>query len=607
MNPRVRIAKGILWTLLGLAAGVSVLRFTLGLGATTALTDSTPWGLWIGFDVMGGVALAAGGFVIAALSHIFHRHRYHHAVRPAILTALLGYGAVVVGLLYDLGLPWNIWHLTIFWNPRSPLFEVGWCVMLYLTVLVLEFAPVFLERTPFQAVYRALLRLQMPLIVVGISLSTLHQSSLGTLILIMPFRVPALWYTPLLPELFFVTAICLGLAMVIFESTVTSWLYKREPESDMVAGLARLAAWGLTFQLALRVGDLARRGVWRQALAWGREAGLFQAELLLSTIVPLALFAVPRLRRRPGVMLVGATSSVTGFLLYRVDASGLAHVAFTGSHYFPYWTEFAVSFGIVAGAALAFLWIQEHFPVDPAALDEASRLKRLQLFELPRMGDLRVWLGDPSFGVRRGYSLAFTLAMALGLTLTPWHPLLQASPLTRARGSDVLLVGFPMGTVSFPHAKHMARIGPKACGVCHHANKPGDTGTPCAECHADMNLPTRVFVHETHVEALGWNASCAKCHDAGLPQSSEQTRACSSCHRLGTPISPWAKRYASPEAAGYRLVAHRLCIECHKREALRIVPPRPDLARCATCHRTSTPHEDVVRPVTPANRPVTRS
>ncbi len=607
MSRRVRIAKTILWTLLGLAAGVSVVRFTRGLGATTALTDATPWGLWIGFDVMGGVALAAGGFVVAALGHIFHRPRYHHAIRPAILSALLGYGAVVVGLIYDLGLPWNIWHLTIFWNPRSPLFEVGWCVMLYLAVLVLEFAPVFLERTRFQRAYRALLRLQLPLIVAGISLSTLHQSSLGTLILIMPFRVPALWYTPLLPELFFVTAICLGLSVVIFESTVTSWLYRRTPETDMVAGLARLAAWGLAFQFALRLGDLVARGAWRQALAWNRDAFLFGTEILLSTFVPLALFAVPRLRQRAGAMMTGALSSIVGFLLYRVNVSGLAQVDFTGSHYFPSWTEFAVSFGIVAGASLAFLWIQEHVPVDPDALDQASALKRLQLFELPRMGDLRVWLGDPSFGTRRAYSLAFTVAMAVGLTLTPWQPLLQATPLARARGGDVLLVGFPSGTVSFPHAKHVARLGPKSCSTCHHAVKPGDTGTPCAECHADLYLPTRIFEHETHVEALGFNASCAKCHVAGRPQSSDQVRACSACHPVATPVSPWATRYASDTADGYRVVAHRLCIGCHKREAGKLVPPKPNLPRCANCHRTTTVHERAVEPVTPTGPPVTSS
>jgi len=136
---------------------------------------------------MGGVALAAGGFVVAAIVHIFHRERYHVVARPAILSAMLGYAAVVVGLIYDVGLPWHIWSPIVHWNPRSPLFEVAWCVMLYLTVLIMEFAPVFLERTRFRRTYHTLLRLQLPIIIAGISLSTLHQSSLGTLMLIMPF------------------------------------------------------------------------------------------------------------------------------------------------------------------------------------------------------------------------------------------------------------------------------------------------------------------------------------------------------------------------------------------------------------------------------------
>lgn len=606
MTARVRVTKAILWTLAGLAAGVTVVRFARGLGATTALSDATPWGLWIGFDVMGGVALAAGGFVVAGLAHIFHRERYHHAVRPAVLTALLGYGAVVVGLLYDLGLPWHIWHLTIFWNPRSPLFEVGWCVMLYLTVLVLEFAPVVLERTRFQGAYRLLLRLQLPLIVVGIALSTLHQSSLGTLILIMPFRVHELWYTALLPELFFVTAICLGLAMVIVESTVVSWLYRRTPHTDMVAGLARLAAWVLAFQLAFRLGDLAWNGRLPLAFEGSRESGLFLVELALSTLIPLVLFAVPRLRVRQGVMLTAAGSSVIGFLFHRVNASGLAHVSVTGSSYFPSWTEFVVSVGVVSAAALVFLWLEEHVPVDPASLDAEQRTRRLQLFELPRLNPLRVWLGDEGFGVRRVYSFAFVLAMALGLTLTPWQPLVQASPVERARGgANELLVGYPLGTVRFPHTAHVERIGHDACGTCHHANRPGDAGTPCSECHADLYLPTRVFEHARHVAALQGNASCAQCHEQGRPLSADVTRACSSCHRPGKAASPWAPRYAATTAPGLRRVSHTLCIGCHEREATRLDPPRPDLAKCATCHRSAVPHRDVVRPVRTEARHVT--
>ncbi|RMF76986.1 MAG: Ni/Fe-hydrogenase cytochrome b subunit, partial [Acidobacteria bacterium] len=275
MTRRLQVFRGVLWAIVGLAAAVTVVRFTRGLGTTTALSDTTPWGLWVGFDVMGGVALAAGGFVVAAIVHIFHRERYRRAARPAILTAMLGYAAVVVGLLYDLGLPWNIWHPVVFWNPRSPLFEVAWCVMLYLTVLILEFLPVALERTRFQRLYRGMLRLQLPLIVIGIALSTLHQSSLGTLLLIMPFRLHGLWYTSLLPEIFFVSAICLGLVMVILESAVTAWMYRRRPETDLAAGLARFAAWGLAFYLVLRIGDLARQNKLALMVEGSFESRLF--------------------------------------------------------------------------------------------------------------------------------------------------------------------------------------------------------------------------------------------------------------------------------------------------------------------------------------------
>ncbi len=185
--------KLILWIILGIAASVAITRFIFGLGATTNLTDNTPWGFWIGFDVMGGVALAAGGFVIAAFNYIFGVKEFHSISRAAILTAFLGYVAEVIGLLFDLGLPWNIWHMLIFWNPHSPLFEVGWCVMLYLTVLFLEFMPVVFERFPnlslLNKIHKALFKVRIPLVILGIMLSTLNQSSLGSLFLAMPYRL----------------------------------------------------------------------------------------------------------------------------------------------------------------------------------------------------------------------------------------------------------------------------------------------------------------------------------------------------------------------------------------------------------------------------------
>jgi Ni/Fe-hydrogenase subunit HybB-like protein len=177
---RVQNTKLILWLITGFAAAVGITRFIFGLGATTNLSDATPWGLWIGFDVMGGVALAAGGFVLTAIVYIMKRDKFHPLVRPAVLTAFLGYLAVIFGLLFDLGLPWNIWHMMIYWNPHSPLFEVGWCVMLYTTVLLLEFSPVPLESTSrYARVRKFLMKFRFLFVLLGIMLSTLHQSSLG--------------------------------------------------------------------------------------------------------------------------------------------------------------------------------------------------------------------------------------------------------------------------------------------------------------------------------------------------------------------------------------------------------------------------------------------
>jgi Ni/Fe-hydrogenase subunit HybB-like protein len=223
MNTRLTTLKTVLWALVGVLGVVTAARFWRGLGAVTALSDAAPWGFWIAFDVMSGVALAAGGFVLAATVYVFGREKYRPFVRPAILTAFLGYAAVAVGLLYDLGLPWNIWHPIIYPQPHSVLFEVAMCVMLYLTVLGLEFLPVLLEyrwfdRPLLRAIHKLVHAAVIPLVIAGIVLSTLHQSSLGSLFLITPYRLHPLWYSPIIWVLFFLSAVALGLMMVVTES-----------------------------------------------------------------------------------------------------------------------------------------------------------------------------------------------------------------------------------------------------------------------------------------------------------------------------------------------------------------------------------------------------
>src|SRR5512140_3036209 len=173
--------KAVAVALMALALFAAVQRYAMGLGATTNLKDTFPWGLWIGFDILVGVGLAAGGFIIAATVYLFNIERFRPILRPTILTAFLGYLLVIAGLMVDLGRPWAIWHALIYWNPHSVMFEVAWCVMLYTTVLSLEFAPIVFERFRLERARRLLHNLNTPLIILGVILSTLHQSSLGTL------------------------------------------------------------------------------------------------------------------------------------------------------------------------------------------------------------------------------------------------------------------------------------------------------------------------------------------------------------------------------------------------------------------------------------------
>ena len=597
-NRRLFLFKGLLWCLAGLAAGVGAFRFAYGLGLSTALSDTTPWGLWIGFDVMGGVALAAGGFVVAAVVHVFQREKYRAAARPAILTAFLGYAAVVVGLLFDLGLPWHIWHPMFFWNIHSALFEVAWCVMLYLTVLALEVAPTILERTPFQRTRRFFARLSLPILILGIMLSTLHQSSLGTLLLIMPFRIHPLWYSHWLPELFFVSAICLGLNMVIFESSLTSWLYRREPEVEMLEGLAKIARAALAIYLAMRLADLAAQQKLGLIASGTWESNLFLLEMLLSAVGPLVLFSVPALRQSAAGLWLTSSGAVLGFVLNRISAAGLAHVWATRVLYFPAWTEIAISLGIVAACGLAFFFIQEHFPVDPRALERVERERAEAEAALPRLAPFtQVWLGEGWRKAAKTYSMLVVLPLALGLTLLPRSQPAVRLPVQRARGADVLRVGPGPRHVYFDHKPHQdAAKNEGGCGLCHHMHKPGDVGTPCSECHREMYSATPIFNHQLHVSAVEGRPSCRSCHGDGEPLRLQSMKACDECHRKDMMApNPIVKEFKQASAGSYREAMHKMCIPCHVRKATDPELNRPDLGRCGACHNEGTKSEQAYR------------
>ncbi len=360
--PRVRLGRTVLWLFVLAAAVTAAIRYLYGLGAVTNLSDHFPWGLWIGFDVMSGVALAAGGFTVAATVHIFKLDRYHTLLRPAVLTGFLGYILVITALLIDLGRPWNLWHPFVMWNPHSVMFEVAWCVILYLLVLTLEFGQVVLQRLRLSTMLR-LTRLAIPpMVIAGVILSTLHQSSLGSLFLIVPGKLYALWYTPLLPVLFFISAVSVGLAMVTVEATLAARTFRHDLDVPLLADLGRAAVVVLSLYLGVKVIDLIVRGAWTLLLTPTVESLLFMVEIGVGIILPLVLLATPAARSRRG-LAAASWLIVAGVVVNRLNVAVTGMLRSSHTTYVPAVGEILVTAGVVSAGVLAYLWIVEHLPV----------------------------------------------------------------------------------------------------------------------------------------------------------------------------------------------------------------------------------------------------
>jgi len=340
----------------------SYVRITQGLGGATNLSDQFPWGLWIGFDILCGVGLAAGGFTLAATVHIFNIERYKAILRPAILTAFLGYLLVVLALMFDLGLPYRIWHPLVMWNPHSVMFEVGWCVTLYTTVLALEFVPVVFERFRWTKALKIMRAFLIPLVILGVILSTLHQSSLGSLYLIVPEKLYPLWYTPLLPLMFFVSALCAGLAMTIFESWQSSKAFGKHLELPLLSSMGRVLAVLLSVYMTLRFVDLWNRGALRLLVARRTETYLFALEIALF-VVPMFLLFRKRVYSNPHALYGSAVLVLFGFVANRLNVSVTGIEAASGTYYFPKWTEIAVTLAIVALGFTIFRFACKHLPI----------------------------------------------------------------------------------------------------------------------------------------------------------------------------------------------------------------------------------------------------
>ena len=360
-----------------------VIRFFFGIGSMTNLDNQHPWGIWIAIDVACGVALAAGGFTSAALGHIIHKEEFKVILRPALITAMLGYTFVAIGVFVDLGRYYFIWHPLIFWNGTSPLFEVGLCVMIYATVLYIEFLPIVTERfighvnlkgrlsflnVPLDAILRfldrGLSKTMFVFIIAGVVLSTLHQSSLGTLMVIAGPKMHPLWQTPVLPLLFLISAIAVGFPMIIFESLLASRSLGLKPEMKVLSNLGRMVGPLLVIYLAIKIIDMAIRGTYVYLTEINTASVMFMLEVVLGVIIPLRMFFSEKVLNSRLLLFIAAGLVVFGVFLNRINNFLVAYTPpYALNKYFPSIGEISVTIGFIAILVLLYRVIVMFFPV----------------------------------------------------------------------------------------------------------------------------------------------------------------------------------------------------------------------------------------------------
>ncbi len=361
------------FVLIALMAAILMVRFLFGLGAVTGINDGYPWGIWVVVDVIIGSAFACGGFSVAMLVYIFNKGEYHPLVRPALLASLFGYTLAAAGVIFDLGRWWNVWNM--FWpgsiNPNSVMFEVAVCITLYVIVMWIEFSPAFLEQMGKDEARRKVGRVMFFVIALGTVLPMMHQSSLGTLLVVMGVQIHPLWQTPVLPLLYLLTAVTMGYAVVLFESCLTSSAYRRKLETHMLTPLAKVMLGFLAVFLVVRVGDLVVRGALGKAFVPSVEALMFWLEMACF-IAPLVLIGAESNRRNPARLFLAGVLLMLGGSLMRLNGYLIGYETGDGFSYFPTLAEVLVTAGMFAVEVLGYIIITRRFPVLPRESAQAA-------------------------------------------------------------------------------------------------------------------------------------------------------------------------------------------------------------------------------------------
>lgn len=611
--------KDILWFLafFGLVGGA--FRMWYGLGATTNLTDSVPWGLWKILNMVAGVALSTSGFTVGFLVVVLKIEKFRPLLKPAILIAFLGYGASCFALMFDIGLPHRFWHPLLMWNEHSFLFEVFWCVMLYFTVTFIELTPNILERFGHEKLIRWLHRVSFGVVVVGISLSSLHHSSLGSIFLVTPQRLHPLWYSSWLPIFFIISAMGAGLMVVVLARILYARWYDPEPvfgsvscpvvpgeeappparggkDMPMLKGMAAIGASVLAVYLILKVIDLVRTGSSHHLLSGTWESYLYIFEMLLTSVIPVTLLLIPRTRNTPFGLGLASFCAAAGLALNRLDVGILGYFRDAHTTYFPSLAEWAVSIGVVAAAGIVFLFVVENFGI----FDKGWEARRINLgtFKASSGTLLRMWNAVFVDGIHRITLLAvFTLPVAWVLMYPPFSEAgIKINEIQPSVGKDAMRTLLRIDGdranlfTDFPHGAHQERLGGEAsCATCHHVSLPSDRSTPCSRCHRDMVHETRIFDHFLHMKRVakteklaGWipaNHSCNLCHAPDEPRTAGNTGSCLACHESDMmPVKAMGTDLKT--ASSFQSAMHSLCISCHRQHEEN----KPGLADCSACH-----------------------
>ncbi|WP_028583197.1 Ni/Fe-hydrogenase cytochrome b subunit [Desulfogranum mediterraneum] len=352
----------------GIALYFAGKRFLYGIGSVTNMNDGFPWGLWIAYDVVVGTAFACGGYVMALMVYILNRGEFHPLVRPALLASMFGYTLAGISVFLDIGRYLNVYNLYLPWqmNFHSVMFEVAMCIGTYIFVLWLEFTPAFVERWQLKNFEKRLNRVIFALIALGVLLPTMHQSSLGTMMLMAGYKLSPLWHTSTLPLLFLLTALFMGFAMVVFEATISSRVYRLGDETSILAQIGRIMSWILAIYLLIRFQNIFMRGEMGTAFSGSFLGNMFLLENLM-LLIGLFLLASARYRTNPRLLFIAALAVLIGGSLFRFNTYIIGFDPGTGWKYFPSVGEQMITYGLIAFEIAAYTLFVKVFPVFSAS------------------------------------------------------------------------------------------------------------------------------------------------------------------------------------------------------------------------------------------------